>query len=89
MNKKLISIIAILSLLVIVFGMQAAAAAPTGQLPNIKILATGGTIAGAGVSSTQTVGYTAAVTPVDAAGIRPDAVAANLPSGNNNKPAGA
>ena len=34
-------------------------------LPNIKILATGGTIAGAGVSSTQYAGYQAAVTPVD------------------------
>ena len=35
------------------------------SLPNVKILATGGTIAGAGVSSTQTVGYTAAVTAVE------------------------
>lgn len=35
-----------------------------GKLPNVKILATGGTIAGAGVTSTTTVGYTAAVTPV-------------------------
>ncbi len=34
-------------------------------LPNVKILATGGTIAGAGVSSTQYAGYQAAVTPVD------------------------
>ena len=34
-------------------------------LPNIKILATGGTIAGAGVSSTQYAGYQAAVTLVD------------------------
>jgi len=36
-----------------------------GKLPNVKILATGGTIAGAGVTSTTTVGYTAAVTAVD------------------------
>ena len=35
------------------------------DLPNVKILATGGTIAGAGVSSTQYAGYQAAVTPVD------------------------
>lgn len=47
-------------------GAQIGFAAPAGQLPNIKILATGGTIAGAGASSTQTVGYTAAVAPVDA-----------------------
>ena len=35
------------------------------KIPNIIILATGGTIAGAGVTSTTTVGYTAAVTAVD------------------------
>jgi L-asparaginase len=46
----------------VVFGSQLAFAA--GKLPNVKILATGGTIAGAGVTSTTTVGYTAAVTPV-------------------------
>lgn len=34
------------------------------ELPNVTILATGGTIAGAGVSSTQYEGYQAAVTPV-------------------------
>lgn len=33
--------------------------------PTVTILATGGTIAGAGVSSTQYAGYQAAVTPVD------------------------
>lgn len=36
------------------------------KLPNIKILATGGTIAGAGATSTTTVGYKAAVAPVEA-----------------------
>jgi L-asparaginase len=46
----------------VVFGSQLAFAAV--KLPNVKILATGGTIAGAGVTSTTTVGYTAAVTPV-------------------------
>jgi L-asparaginase len=35
------------------------------KLPRVKILATGGTIAGTGASTTQTVGYTAAVLPVD------------------------
>lgn len=44
----------------------ALAAEPAPQkLPRVKILATGGTIAGTGASSTQTVGYTAAVLPVD------------------------
>ena len=35
------------------------------ELPSIKIIATGGTIAGAGVSSAQYEGYKAAVTPVE------------------------
>lgn len=62
----LLNILIISSLLVSVLGLQVALAAPeSGKLPNIKILATGGTIAGAGVSSTQYAGYQAAVTPVD------------------------
>jgi L-asparaginase len=36
-----------------------------GKLPNVVILATGGTIAGTGATSTTTVGYTAATVPVD------------------------
>src|SRR6202158_2475545 len=36
-----------------------------GSLPNVIILATGGTIAGTGATSTTTVGYTAATVPVD------------------------
>ncbi len=36
------------------------------RLPNVVILATGGTIAGAGATSTTTVGYKAAVAPVEA-----------------------
>lgn len=40
-------------------------AAETDQKPHIVILATGGTIAGAAASSTQTTGYTASVTGVD------------------------
>jgi len=39
---------------------QATADAATQKLPNVTILATGGTIAGTGSSSTTTVGYTAA-----------------------------
>lgn len=43
----------------------AAAVAVTKKLPNIVILATGGTIAGTGASSTVTVGYTAAKVGVE------------------------
>ncbi|TWI69902.1 L-asparaginase/glutamin-(asparagin-)ase [Pseudoduganella lurida] len=41
-----------------------AAAAQAQKLPNVMILATGGTIAGTGASSTTTVGYTAATVGV-------------------------
>src|ERR1700747_1180986 len=40
--------------------------APGQALPNVVILATGGTIAGSGSSSTTTVGYKAATVPVEA-----------------------
>lgn len=60
MAKKIQSVLMVVCM--VVFGSQLAFAA--GKLPNVKILATGGTIAGAGVTSTTTVGYTAAVTPV-------------------------
>lgn len=68
MGKKVLRITALICLLVFILSLQTGmvVAAPTAKLPNIKILATGGTIAGAGVTSTQTVGYKAAVTPVDA-----------------------
>ncbi|EIJ46283.1 L-asparaginase/archaeal Glu-tRNAGln amidotransferase subunit D protein [Herbaspirillum sp. GW103] len=46
--------------------LAAAAAAQAQQLPNVVILATGGTIAGTGATSTTTVGYTAAKVGVDA-----------------------
>jgi L-asparaginase len=36
------------------------------NLPNVVIVATGGTIAGSGLSSTTTVGYKAATVPVQA-----------------------
>jgi L-asparaginase len=36
-----------------------------GKLPNVMVLATGGTIAGTGATSTTTVGYTAAALAVD------------------------
>lgn len=64
MNKRILTMAVLFCLLLLT--MQAAFAAPgTDTKPNVKILATGGTIAGAGVSSTTTVGYTAAVTAVD------------------------
>jgi L-asparaginase len=46
--------------------LAAAAAAHAQTLPNVVILATGGTIAGTGATSTTTVGYTAAKVGVDA-----------------------
>lgn len=52
--------------MVVLIGCQVALGADAAKLPNIKILATGGTIAGAGATSTTTVGYKAAVVPVDA-----------------------
>ncbi|KYZ78137.1 L-asparaginase [Anaerosporomusa subterranea] len=50
-----------------VFSLQVACFAESpANLPHIKILATGGTIAGSGATSSTTIGYTAAVAPVDA-----------------------
>lgn len=50
----------------LILANAALAAEPVPQkVPRVKILATGGTIAGTAGSSTQTVGYTAAVLPVD------------------------
>lgn len=65
MNRKTYVLLTVVCLLV--FSLQAVcfAEAPA-KLPNVKILATGGTIAGAGATSTTTVGYTAAVAPVEA-----------------------
>jgi L-asparaginase len=64
MKKRILGIFVTLCLLVVCLQVVAfAAEAP--EKPNVVILATGGTIAGAGVSSTTTVGYTAAVTAVD------------------------
>ena len=64
MKKHVLEIFITLCLLI--FGLQSIAlAAEAPAKSNVVILATGGTIAGAGVTSTTTVGYTAAVTPVD------------------------
>jgi L-asparaginase len=64
MKKRILGIFVTLCLLVVCLQVVAfAAEAP--DKPNVVILATGGTIAGAGISSTTTVGYTAAVTAVD------------------------
>ena len=48
------------------FLLVTAAQAQTAKLPNVTILATGGTIAGTGATSTTTVGYTAATVGVQA-----------------------
>jgi L-asparaginase/glutamin-(asparagin-)ase len=56
--------LAALFLCVFALGSQAQNTAP--KLPNVVILATGGTIAGTGATSTTTVGYTAATVGVDA-----------------------
>ena len=48
------------------FLLVTAAQAQTAKLPNVTILATGGTIAGTGAISTTTVGYTAATVGVQA-----------------------
>lgn len=65
MNRKALRILVIVCLAVFALWLPTAFAAEAGKLPNIQILATGGTIAGAGASTTTTVGYTAAVAPVD------------------------
>lgn len=63
MKRRYLKILAFVC--VFLLALQVAFAAQAADKPNVKILATGGTIAGAGVTSTTTVGYTAAVTPVD------------------------
>jgi L-asparaginase len=52
--------------LLLLLCLAAAAAAQAQNLPNVVILATGGTIAGTGATSTTTVGYTAAKIGVEA-----------------------
>ena len=68
MTKKWISSALMLccSLFVPLTQAQAQTAATTQKLPNVVILATGGTIAGTGATSTTTVGYTAAKIGVEA-----------------------
>lgn len=50
----------------LVFMMSQVVFAGPSNLPNVKILATGGTIAGAAANNTETISYTSAVFPVDA-----------------------
>src|SRR5450631_1719531 len=52
-------------LFVLLFGFAVAEAKGPGQLPNVMVLATGGTIAGTGASSTTVVGYTAATVGIE------------------------
>src|SRR5450830_1918213 len=62
MHKNLTGrwLLTMFGLLIAVAGAQA----QTAKLPNVTILATGGTIAGTGATSTTTVGYTAATVGV-------------------------
>ena len=52
-------------LFVLLFSFAVADAKGPGQLPNVMVLATGGTIAGTGESSTTVVGYTAATVGIE------------------------
>ena len=52
-------------LFVLLFSFAVADAKGPGQLPNVMVLATGGTIAGTGASSTTVVGYTAATVGIE------------------------
>src|SRR6202035_3249618 len=52
-------------LFVLLFSFAVADARGPGQLPNVMVLATGGTIAGTGASSTTVVGYTAATVGIE------------------------
>src|SRR6516164_4325995 len=52
-------------LFVLLFSSAVADAKGPGQLPNVMVLATGGTIAGTGASSTTVVGYTAATVGIE------------------------
>lgn len=66
MKRNALITLTLLCFMLFTFQVAFAADTPDQKLPNIKILATGGTIAGAGATSTTTIGYTAAVVPVDA-----------------------
>ena len=57
---------ALCALFLCAFALAAQAQTSAAKLPNVVILATGGTIAGTGATSTTTVGYTAATVGVDA-----------------------
>ncbi len=58
-------LVAMLAGLLLCFPAGAPLAREAGKLANVVILATGGTIAGTGATSTTTVGYTAATVPVE------------------------
>jgi len=61
-----IRFVPILSLLLLCHSLLRADDTTEKKLPNVLILATGGTIAGSGATSTTTVGYKAATVPVQA-----------------------
>jgi len=65
MTRRIQTVLGLACVLVLSAGASFAAEPDAKKLPNIKILATGGTIAGTAGASTQTVGYTSAVLAVD------------------------
>src|SRR6202047_3031396 len=52
-------------LFMLLFSFAVADAKGPGQLPNVMVLATGGTIAGTGATSTTVVGYTSATVGIE------------------------
>jgi L-asparaginase type II len=59
-------LISLFQVLLLLLALSANAQNAPARLPNVRILATGGTIAGTGSNSTTTIGYTAAKVGVDA-----------------------
>ncbi|MEN6414055.1 MAG: type II asparaginase [Veillonellales bacterium] len=64
MKKSFLATLAVICLLLCSFQVALAEEAPT-PLPNVKILATGGTIAGSAASNTQMTGYKAGALGID------------------------
>ena len=66
MNRRLLAVVTLVSWLVLLTHTGLAGQAAKARLPNVTILATGGTIAGTGATSTTIVGYAVATVGVQA-----------------------
>jgi len=66
MNRRLLPVLTVVVWLVLLGHAALAAQAAQARLPNVMILATGGTIAGTGATTTTTVGYAVATVGVQA-----------------------